>query len=297
MSAAEHNWAPLVEEWPRLGNLLGTKLSVVRDDLLPFPLAGNKVRKIAAEIESLQQFPDVIISNGSVDSNHSRTVATFAARYGAQAHLVLHGDDSGYSSVGAKVLRTLGATFDIGPASTIRERIEAAHCRFESQGKGVHVIAGGCHTRAGALAFRDAGMRVLGGENFDQVFVASGTGATQGGLVAAAAEVSPSTRVVGISVARDAQRGVPPVAEASMWAGASGESVTFLDQYRAGGYGLSDSATNEAVRLGWSHGLPLDPTYTGKAFAALVDWSRRGQLGSSVLFWHTGGLWNWLAQP
>ncbi|WLP87119.1 pyridoxal-phosphate dependent enzyme [Corynebacterium stationis] len=288
-------WAPIVQRWENLDEVLGTECWIVRDDLLPFPLAGNKVRKIEAELSSIPGDVGVLITNGGVDSNHCRTVAMFAAQRGIQAHLVLHGDESDFNSTSIKMLEALGATFDIGPASTIRERVEQAEQRQILENEKAHIVSGGGHTAAGAQAFKDAGIAAFRTNNFDQVFVASGTGATQGGLVAAAEISSLKTEVIGVSVARDKSRGIPPVEEAAKWAGAQSPHITFLDEYRAGGYGKSDTQVEEAVQLGWRLGVPLDFTYTGKAFSAMVDLSRRDRLGEKVLFWHTGGLFNWVS--
>ncbi|QGU07269.1 D-cysteine desulfhydrase [Corynebacterium occultum] len=290
------NCAPILQRWDSLDDLLGAKFWVIRDDLLPFPLPGNKVRKIAAELASLNFPVEVLISSGEVDSNHCRTLAMFAAQQGIKAHLVLHGNTVDEDSVGLRMLRQLGANFEVAEPGSIAEQIKQLRAGYEAQGLRVHVVSSGGHTVAGAHAFRAAGTEILKRRAFTQLFVASGTGATQGGLIAAAQAEGDSTEIIGVSVAEPRERGVPPVREAARWAGAQNRHVVFLDGYRAGGYGKSDAAVEEAVRIGWEHGLPLDHTYTGKAFTALLDWSRRGLLDSSVAFWHTGGLWNYLAE-
>lgn len=67
-------------------------------------------------------------------------------------------------------------------------------------------------------------------------------------------------------------------------------------RFIAGGYGLADERVNDAVALGWKNGLRLDPLYIGKAFSGLISYARSGELGGKkVLFWHTGGLWNFLS--
>lgn len=287
--------APILQRWESLDDLLGSRLWIIRDDLLPFPLAGNKVRKIAAELDSLESPAEVLITNGAVDSNHCRTLALAAAQRGIKAHLVLHGEVTSHNSASLRMLSHLGASFDMEEPEHISARITQTRASYEAQGLRVHVVSGGGHTEAGAQAFREAGCRILREHSFPQLFVASGTGATQGGLIAAAQAANDTTEIIGVSVARTRERGIPPVREAARWAGAQNRAVVFLDEYRAGGYGKSNEAVEEAVRIGWRHGLPLDHTYTGKAFSALLDWSRRGLLGSSVAFWHTGGLGNYLA--
>lgn len=286
-----------IERFESLGEELGVDLFVKRDDLLPFPLAGNKVRKIHAELESLESLPDVIITNGSVDSNHCRTLALFAARLGFRSHLVLHGASKA-SERALSILASLGATFDLVEPSGIRDEIEAAAKAFENMDQTTFVLAGGCHTPAGAIAYRDAALGAIAAVSPDVILLASGTGATHGGIAAGAA--TDSTRVIGISVARDSERGASAVREAAVWAGMPEEHpVEFIDAYREGGYAKWGASTKAAVDLGWRFGLPLDLTYTGKAFAGLAGLTRSGGIstGSRVLFWHTGGLWNALNSP
>lgn len=289
-------WKPIIQRWETLDSLFKAEMWVVRDDLLPFPLAGNKVRKIEAEINSLPSDIDALITNGGVDSNYCRTLAFFAAQRSIRVHFSLHSEEDNPDKLSLKMLQALGATFDVGPAETISSRILATKVELEGLGMKVHVLSGGGHSRPGAVAFKEAGRVVFESNNFDQVFVASGTGATQGGLVAAAEEFSTFTEIVGISVARNESRGISPVKEAAIWANSKTPHVTFNDQYRAGGYGKTDEQTIEACTTAWMFGLPVDPTYTGKAFAGMLDYSRTQSLGSKVLFWHTGGLMNWLTR-
>lgn len=282
-----------IEEFNRLGADLGIQLFVKRDDLLPFPLAGNKFRKLDAELARLETKEVVLISNGSVQSNHCRTLALMAAKMGARVHLVLHGDPSA-DRASLRIYSLLNATYDVVPTGDIAGTIARRRTEFESIGLESVVIPGGCHTRLGAISYRNIAQEVVSTTEPNYVVLASGTGATQGGIIAGAELCETHTRVVGISVARNATRGVSPIAEAARWAGSANPRVELLDKYIDGGYGLSSSATRQAVSLAWKYGLPLDPTYTGKAFAGLLDLLNLGTIsrGSRVLFWHTGGLWN-----
>lgn len=287
-------WLPPVERWEELGEALGVELLIARDDLLPFPLPGNKVRKLYAELEGAD--PDaILLTNGAVTSNHCRTLAMIGARRGQEVHLVLHGDSAERDGAGLRMLSSLGAKYEIVEPESIARELDKVEISSRAQGRAVTRIAGGCHTPAGAKSFRDAGLTIMDRWAPDVIVVASGTGATQGGL-AAAAEGRPRTRVVGVSVAREARRGAEAVAEAAAWAGSPNAEIEFLDGYRDGGYGKWTRKTEIAVSQGWMAGLPLDHTYTGKAFAALTDAAGLGGSlrGSRVLFWHTGGLMNFL---
>lgn len=284
---------PLVERHDRLSGALGCEFLVVRDDLLPFPLAGNKVRKLTRELETAAG-DEVLVSNGGINSNHCRTLAMLGARAGQRVHLVLHSEGGG-EEVGLQVLDLLGASYEVVSADRIGPTLDRVEHAYRSKGVPVRRISGGCHTPAGALAYRDAGRRVVELYRPDVIVLASGTGATQGGLVAAT-HGSP-TRVFGVSVARGRERGIAAVAEAASWAGAADALVDFVEDFRDGGYGQFGDATTSAVRTGWRFGLPLDPTYTGKAFAAVLDdeFRREHLAGRRVVFWHTGGLMNLIA--
>lgn len=292
-------WMAPVQHLDRLSKELGVDLHAVRDDLLPFPLPGNKVRKIEAELKALTARPDLIVTTGAVSSNHCRTTAFLCAERGLGVHLVLHGDP-GARSPALRMLRDLGAGYTVVAPHDVAGAIADVTHETATAGRSVHTIAGGCHTPAGALSYRAAAECVLRAHVPAWVVVASGTGATQGGIAAAAAGLRPATTVVGVSVARTRARGLEPVRQAATWAGAPTDIVVdFRDDFIDGGYGLHGARTDEAVSRGWRSGLPLDPTYTGKAFAGLLDMVDVGEIrrGEKVLFWHTGGLAQYLFEP
>ena len=149
---------------------------------------------------------------------------------------------------------------------------------------------------------------------FRQIFHASGTGMTQGGLIAgqkaalekmcraegeknaepgntAAAENfgrPEPEQIIGISVARNAARGAVEVAR---FAGVPVDQVCFLDEYLCGGYGKYEEEIERTIEhVMEQYGIPLDPTYTGKAFTGMMKWlETHGNEGDPVLFIHTGG--------
>ena len=285
---------PIIQRWERLGAELGTDLYVVRDDLLPFPLAGNKVRKLSAEFAAMDPRVGIVLSNGDTNSNHCRTLAWMASLTGRRAHCVLHAT-SDSDPLGLDFLAALGATYEVVEPPLIGETLDRRRGEHEASGHPAIVLAGGGHSTLGAVAYRDAGTQVFEQLGSARVYVASGTGATQGGLVAAASVTGNNADVVGVSVARRKSRGKGPVAEAACWAGAVSPIVDFRDDFVAGGYGKWDERITEAVRRGWAFGLPLDPTYTGKAFAALLSDAQKGEMTEKTVFWHTGGLANWVA--
>jgi 1-aminocyclopropane-1-carboxylate deaminase/D-cysteine desulfhydrase-like pyridoxal-dependent ACC family enzyme len=286
-----------VQTLERLGAELGVELVVKRDDLLPFPLAGNKVRKLYAEArESGWTANDILITNGGVDSNHCRTLAMLAAQIGAQAHLVLHGEAGDRRRSAVRLLEALGATYDIVDSLEVAATIDRRQSEYVAEGESVKVIAGGAHTPAGVRSYVAAGEEALSLARPDHGVVASGTGATHAGLHIAAHGLA-GIAVTGISVARPHERGRDAVVEAVSWVDvAAAPTVCFDARFVDGGYGRSSTLTTDVVSLAWRHGLPLDATYTGKAMRGLIELVREGRIGQGdrVLFWHTGGLMNHL---
>lgn len=278
-----------LQEWPLLGLELGIRLSIQRDDLLPFPLAGNKWVKILGLSDTLPH-PRVYISNGGINSNHCRTVAFWAAQNGHKAHMVLHGNNAVVTHP-LNLLSRLGCRFDVVPAEKIAARIERISSEYIAAGFHPAVIAGGGHSPEGVTAYRNYAECVIRENKPDFIVHASGTGGTQAGLIAACNSSGSKTRVIGISVARRVEPGIEAVREALSWLGMEQHDVDFRDSYTDGGYGVHGEATMAATAYAWRHGLPLDNVYTGKAFAGMLDLIRRGDIphGSNVLFWHTGG--------
>jgi 1-aminocyclopropane-1-carboxylate deaminase/D-cysteine desulfhydrase-like pyridoxal-dependent ACC family enzyme len=298
-----------VDQAERLSEALGLDLRVKRDDLLPMPGGGNKVRKMARIAdEAAHAGADALVTTGGAQSNHARVTALEAARRGWACRLVLHGDPAALDQPEGNLLLMVltGAEVEVVPADAVRQRLDAARDELSNADRTPHLVPGGGHSVAGALAYADAVAEAkaqLGPWVPDWIVVASGTGGTQAGLVAGCVAEGWPSRVLGVSVARPAERGAAAVREvlegASEALGAEPGPVDFRDGWTAGGYERVDGPTLDAVRSAARAGLVLDPTYTGKAFASLRDLTRTGEIapGSRVLFWHTGGLLNLLARP
>ncbi|MDN5686081.1 MAG: pyridoxal-phosphate dependent enzyme [Brachybacterium sp.] len=275
----------------RMGGALGVDLCLQRDDLLPVPFAGNKWIKLAGIVESAEGGA-VYVTNGGIHSNHCKATALWAAHHGHRCHLVLHGERGGDRELSLDILRRAGATFDIVPPTEIAETIAAAVDRAHADGREAVVIPGGGHSPEGILAYSEYARPVLREVVPDVVVHASGTGGTQAGILHATDQLSlTKTRVIGISVARPAERGRRVVVDALRGVGAVGAGVDFRDEHMGMGYGIPTPEAVESVRWAAQYGLMLDTTYTGKAFAGLQEMIRTGEIerGSTVLFWHTGG--------
>ncbi len=281
----------------RLSNAWCIDLWAKRDDLIPQYLGGNKVRKVFGILRSAfasGDVPDVLITNGGAESNHARVVALMGAQLDCKVHLVLHGQEPFRNSTSGNSFfyRSAGATTHYVDSQNIGTTIQALERRAREQNLSVLVIPGGGHSVDGVKAYEKA-IDELTFEP-DCIVHASGTGATQAGLLQGVAGKNWRTRVIGISVARTAERGIDEIAKL-LAADFPRKLIDFRDDYRFGGYEKFDDVLIRFVKdVIREEGIPLDLTYTGKAMYALRQLVFSGEIesDSKIVFLHTGGLLN-----
>lgn len=290
----------------------GPNLYVKRDDLLGLAGGGNKTRKLEFVVaDALARGADTLITCGSVQSNHCRLTLAAAVREGMRCQLVLEErvpDSYDPAASGNNFLyRLLGVErIEVVPGGA---DLEAAMGELADdladQGRKGYVIPGGASTPRGALGYVACAEEILAqsfdaGLRIDHVVCASGSGGTHGGLLAGFVGNSAGIPVTGISVRhpRDHQEGhIHALAnETAEFAGAEVKvpegAVAVRDEYVGPGYSLPTEEMVEAVRLlARLEGILLDPVYTGKAMAGLLDLCREGAFADddNVLFLHTGG--------
>lgn len=301
-----------IHRLPVLSRELGVDLFVKRDDLFPDVGGGNKARKMNYIAASAKRAgATALFTTGGIQSNHARATALVAAREGWRCHLVLHSDGARHQNPQGNYLlsRLLGASAEIVPPTEIAGRMAATRTHLAKMGEQPYEIPGGGHCTEGAMAYHDAMLQTTSQLEVlswkpDIVICASGTGTTQAGLIAGCETAGLSCRIIGVSVARQNPRGSHIVAEAYHRLRQQFVSVRdplpveFRDEWVGGGYeNVSDRVLDVIRHAARSDGLILDPTYTGKAFVALIDLINSAQIasGSRILFWHTGGLLNLLS--
>jgi D-cysteine desulfhydrase family pyridoxal phosphate-dependent enzyme len=293
-----------VQSLPRLSARLGgPQLWVKRDDLTGLALGGNKTRKLEFLLAEAQaNGARTLITAGALQSNHCRQTAAAAARFGFRCILVLAGDPPHRRSGNLLLDHLLGAelVFTGDPSrrdSVLQHQFDLA---WEEGGRPYLIPYGGSNP-TGAAAYAAALRELLDqGARPDWIVFPSSSGGTQAGLALGAALHSYAGKVLGISVDEPAEDLKELVADlASRTANLLGEQLRLRPEdilvnadYLGGGYGVLGEVEKEAVRLfAREEGLLLDPVYTGRAAAGLVDLARQGffEPGAEVLFWHTGG--------
>ncbi len=299
-----------LEEAPSLSAYLGgPRIMFKRDDITGLAFGGNKVRKIEYLMgEAVDRGCDVVVTIGAVQSNHARVTAAAARRLGLDSVLVLHGEEPAQRQGNLLLDAIFGA--DIRIVNTDDEYVlmgvvEDVARDLRRQGRSPYVIPRGGATALGAAAFVNAGLELLDqlngrGIRADAVVHASTSGGTQAGLYTAMKVTQSGIQVLGISA------GPPREVVTSRVRGLTGDLITLLgldwrphpddivvtDEYVGERYGVPTPACLDAMRLvARTEGTLLDPVYTGKAMAGLIDLVRRGQFAAdqTVIFWHTGG--------
>ena len=302
-----------LEPLPNLSRALGgPQIWMKRDDLTGMGLGGNKIRKLEFLAgEALAQGADHLVTQGAVQSNHVRETAAVAAKLGLACTAVLEHrvetNDSTYLNNGNVLLdRIMGAALEYQPGGVdMHAALEQTSARLRSEGAKPYLIPGGGSNAVGALGYAAVALELVGQANelglrIDRIVHATGSAGTQAGLVAGLHALSSPIAVLGIGVRVPRERqeaNVRTLARATLaHLGISrplpDEAVQANCDYVGPGYGYATAAMIEAVRLvGRTEGILLDPVYTGKGMAGLIDLIGKGAFkqGENVVFLHTGG--------
>jgi D-cysteine desulfhydrase len=300
-----------IEPLPRLTKLLqGPRLFIKRDDLTGLGLGGNKTRKLEyLAADALAQGCRTLITTGAVQSNHCRQVAAAAARLGMGCILILAGEDPGMRQGNLLLDELSGAKLVFVPKEERDQRLQQAFIHAEADGMQPYLIPYGGSNPIGVQGYIQA-MQELQDQNLqpDWIVLASSSGGTQAGLILGAQQTGFSGRILGISVDKSEDELTQTIMalanQTAAWMGMSTEitsrDVLVNDAYCRAGYGILQPAEVEAIRrFARTEGILLDPVYTGRAAAGLIDLIRKGFFKSdeTVLFWQTGGIPALFAEP
>lgn len=296
-----------IERLERLSQHLGgPELFIKRDDQTGLALGGNKTRKLEfLTAEALAQNCDHLITTGAPQSNHCRQTASAAARIGLGCSIVLRGEAPAKFTGNLLLDRLLGAEIHWTGDRPEVEVINQVANQLQARGHKPFIIPYGGSNVIGATGYVVAMEEALDqfnkqDLNFDAIVFASSSGGTQSGLVVGAKAYGYQGRILGISVDKEGEV-LKTLVEALSIATASHlglegfsakDLVEVNGDYLGGGYGIMGEGEQEAIYLVSSlEGILLDPVYTGRAMAGLIDLIRQGKFtaGQQILFWHTGG--------
>ncbi|RIK00166.1 MAG: D-cysteine desulfhydrase [Armatimonadetes bacterium] len=298
----------------RASERLGIELWVKRDDLTGFALGGNKGRKLEYLMaDVLRTGADVVVASGAAQSNFVRQLGAACARFGIRCvaavmdlpYYVAAGKPAspGLSKDGGNVFldAMLGVElryFEDGDWKDLEVHSIRVAEELASQGLRVYRMAVGGSSVLSALAFREAAQEAQSqAGDFDGIVTPSSSGSTHAGIAYHFA--GSSTRVIGISADPDPENVLAhDIAELSAQLdsllgerrGVRLDQIDLRQDWAGEGYSVPSEAGARANEfLARAEGLFLDPVYTSKAFAGLMELARTGELRGKTLFWHTGG--------
>jgi D-cysteine desulfhydrase family pyridoxal phosphate-dependent enzyme len=294
-----------VETLPRLSDALGgARLLIKRDDQTGLAFGGNKTRKLEFLLaEAREQGAKTLITGGALQSNHCRQTAAAAARFGFKCILVLIGDKSQRASGNLLLDQLFGAAIVYVADRKDRETIlQETFDRATTEGKKPYLVPYGGSNATGALGYAFAVKELIDQDvGADWIVFATSSGGTHAGLLLGQRIFGFNGSILGISVDESKEWLKKEVSQlASATSEKVGERIEFMPSdvlvnadYCDAGYGVVTEREREAIRLFAScEGLLLDPVYTGRAAAGMIDLIRKGFFKSdeTVLFLHTGGL-------
>jgi len=309
------HWPTPLHELPRLSTTLGgPRLFVKRDDLTGLALGGNKCRKLEYVLADAQRRGiDTLITSGSSQSNHALQTAAAARKLGMEAYLVLvkgiHVETQGNLLL-QNILNSTVNIVDVADPSemftTMPKKMNELADELRSQGRNPLVIPAGAEVPLGTAGWVNAAEEIsqqLKDQRIDVQYVvlAHSGGGTQAGLVLGFKQLKLPLNVVGISVMHKKSEAVNEVVTlvnetaklVALDVAVTPDEITLYDDYIGQGYGIPTKECIEAIRLvAQTEGIFLDPVYTAKAMAGLIDLIGKGRFTAkdTVVFIHTGGL-------
>ncbi|MBW2623146.1 MAG: D-cysteine desulfhydrase [Deltaproteobacteria bacterium] len=302
-----------IEALPRFSEALGgPNIFAKRDDLLGLAAGGNKTRKLEFLVaDALAEGADTLVTCGAIQSNHCRLTLGAAVKEGLNCRLILEervpgtynpeasGNNFLYRLLGVEEITVIPAGSDMTEA--VRTVVEAVN----AQGRKAYFIPVGGSNSIGATGYVACAQEILEqtfdqGLDIDYIVCASGSAGTQAGLVTGFFGCNANIPVIGINVSRKKEEQEEIVyhlvKETARRVGIAAEipreAVTCFGDYVGPGYSLPTPEMSHAVRLlARTEGIMLDPVYTGKTMAGLIDLVNKEYFkqDANVLFVHTGG--------
>lgn len=297
-----------LEYLPRFSDYLGREIFIKRDDVTPLAMGGNKVRKLEfLAADALREGADTLVTAGAIQSNHVRQTAAVAAKLGLHCVALLENpigtQAENYLSNGNRLLLDL-FNVQVEMCAALDDpdvQLQELATRIEAQGFRPYVIPVGGSNALGALGYVESALEIAqqceGAVNLSSVVVASGSAGTHAGLAVGLEHLLPETELIGVTVSRSVADQKPKVvalqqAVARELELSAAAEIKLWDEYFAPGYGTPNEEGMEAVKLlARLEGILLDPVYTGKAMAGLIDGisQKRFKDQGPILFIHTGG--------
>lgn len=297
-------------------HLGGPQIWMKRDDMTGLATGGNKARKLEFLLaDALKNKADTLLTFGAIQSNHCRMTAAAACKCGLKSFLVLSGDKGGNLTGNLLLDEIMGCEYLFLPDFTDEANMESMQLaifnevqELSERGRNVYMIPPGGSTPLGDVGYYLAAVEMFGqarelGLKIDHIFVAMGSSGTQAGLLAGVKCLDMPATVHGVAVSKPGSLsalGLPSIETIVNQIGdliderpnATADDVVIHYDYYGEKYGKSTAQCIEAIKLlARLEGIFLDPVYTGKTMAGMLDLIRQGTFrkDENVVFVHTGG--------
>lgn len=292
-----------------LNYLNNNKVYIKRDDLIPFSFGGNKVR-IAQEYftDMKKRDCDCIISYGNSKSNLNRVIANMSKSLNIHCYIISPVEEpkETMDTLNSRIVKLMGAEIIKCSKKNVTATVERVINQCEAKGYKPYYINGDKYGKGNEKVAVDAYVKVYDEilkyekDNeimFDYIFHASGTGLTQAGLIAGKIKNNDNKKIVGISIARNKEIGKSAIRRnlkayySNICSDRLNNEIEFEDKYISDGYGKYNNEIVKVVKnILSTDGIPLDYTYTGKAFWGMLKYIKENNIiKNNILFIHTGG--------
>ncbi|MDY0083138.1 MAG: D-cysteine desulfhydrase family protein [Ignavibacteriaceae bacterium] len=296
-----------IEEAKRLAEKIGLpKLFIKRDDMTGLAGGGNKARKLEYDFaEIIKNGYDVVLTAGGVQSNHARMTAAAARKLGLDVKLVLGGPDfeiaKGNLLLDVLFNAEIRYLVDDDANPSLEREMQKWSDELLIEGRKPFIIPIGGSTGLGALGYVKAMEELSYQLKIDNVQIILGVGScgTLAGAILGAKIFLSNARVIGVSVSRSAdairKRTLELIEESAELINYKIDddiNIECYDNYHIE-YGIATDEGKQAINLAANlEGILLDPIYTGKVMAALIDLAKKNIIDKNipVVFIHTGGM-------
>ncbi len=313
-----------IEKLENLSKEFENNIYIKRDDTNGIGAGGNKVRKLEFILgDALSKGANVVITSGGVQSNHVRLTMASANKVGLKGVAVLVGEEPPIYKGNLLLNKVLGADIHFaniknkeglskGELNKLldeegEKKVLELKAKYEAQGKKVYIIPGGGKTPAGIAGYVSATLEIFQQIqekrlNIDYILTGVGTASTIASLIIGEKLFRTGIKPLGILVtntlgnaeeyAKMVKKEIDYYLEVFNWnLDITLEDIRLFDAYSGEGYGVPSEEGVEAIKkLARTEGIFIDHIYTGKAFAGLLDLSKKEYFkDKNVLFLHTGG--------
>lgn len=277
------------------------EIYIKRDDLIPFSFGGNKVRIALEFINDVEkQGKDCIVGYGNARSNLSRALANLCYKFNIPCRIVSPTDEDGIriDTYNSKMVLSCNAKFHYCKKTNVKDTVENLLKDLLNEGLNPYYIYGDSDGQGNEhipmSSYKKVYEEIQG--KFDDIFLDTGTGMTQGDLLAGMAVNKGKENIIRISVARTARHEIEVLLNSlkcfSKRIQNIGDCEIYVeDAYLCNGYGTYNGQIEKTIHQQLiNNEMPLDSTYTGKAFLGMQEYIKRKNInGKKYYLFITGG--------